>query len=454
MPTLLLLCLLLVAVPVTAAVPKPTDFGYGCPLPLVDETGLYTLTLPLTVYERVTRADLGDLRVFNGAGEPVPHALRRPPQPTDQPQVRQAIPFFALPSGPPSQTGDLALQVSRHTNGTVIRVESGQAGLQPGPTGYLLDTSALQPSPAALELTWAGDRSSVFTLSLAHSSDLSHWSPLVDRAVLADLNAQGKNLTLRRITLPTKPLPYIRLDCLDCRVPLDLQAVTALSTIPAPAEQWQWLRLTPETIETDKGEQVVVYNLKARVAVTALQLRFSQANSLVKATIESRPSSDLAWQPRARSTFFRLNLEGKERKGDPALCGPTSDGQWRLRLDPDSGLSDAPQAPQLELGWQAEELVFVGRGPGPYTLAFGSARPVTTRTDDLLLTAIGTTGDPLARRIEPGPVTTLGGEQALQADRPALPWQRILLWAILIAGVGLLAAMARTILREIQANKG
>lgn len=456
MPALLLLWLLLIAGPVTAAVPQPTDFAAGCPLPLVEDTGLYALTLPLVVYERLTRADLGDLRVFNGAGEPVPHALRRPPPPPDQPQTRLTVPFFALPARPASLAADLSLQVSRQADGTVIRVESGQAagqtGGQPVPSGYLLDTSALQPPPAALELTWADNTAPVFTLALADSSDLSHWSPLVDRAVLADLNAQGRSLSLRRIALPRRPLAYIRLACLDCRPALILEAVTALATAPAPAEQWQWLRLDPEGIETVDGEQVVTYSLPARIAVTGLQLRFGRTNSLVRATIQSRPSTDLDWQTRARGSFYRLNLEGKEQQNDPALCPPTSDTHWRLRMD--AGTEDRAKAPQLELGWQPEELVFVGRGPGPYTLAFGSARLATAPPDDLLLTAIGTAGSaPLVRRIEPGPVSSLGGEQALQPDRPALPWQRILLWIILLAGVGLLAAMARTIYREIQAGK-
>jgi len=457
MPALLLLWLLLIADSVTATVPKPTDFAYGCPLPLVDETGLYALTLPLAVYERVTRTDLGDLRVFNGTGEPVPHALRRPPPPPDQPQARQTVPFFVLPARTASLAADLSLQVSRQADGTVIRIESVQAGGrttdQPGPTGYLLDTSALQPPPAALELTWAGETAPVFTVALADSSDLSHWSPLVDRAVLADLNAQGRSLTLRRVILPRKPLAYIRLDVLDIRQPLALEAVTALATTPAPAEQWQWLRLDPEGVETMQGEKVVAYRLQARIAVTGLQLRFARTNSLVRAMIESRPATDLGWQPRARGTFYRLNVEGKEQQNDHALCPPTSDTHWRLRLDP--GTEDAATVPQLELGWQPEELVFVGRGPGPYTLAFGNARLATVPPDDLLLIAIGNTSPaPLVRRIEPGPVSPLGGEQALQPDRPALPWQRILLWAILLAGVGLLATMARTLFREIQARKG
>ena len=67
-----------------AAAPlDPQDFAYGLSLRASDAP-IQTYALPLEVYRGVTRADLGDLRVFNEAREEVPHAVRalvvRPPQ--------------------------------------------------------------------------------------------------------------------------------------------------------------------------------------------------------------------------------------------------------------------------------------------------------------------------------------------------------------------------------------
>ena len=71
MKSLVLACVLLLALtdPVTAAAPDPQDFAYGCQLPAAEDGGVFSLPLPLAVYERVTQSSLGDLRVFNGAGE-------------------------------------------------------------------------------------------------------------------------------------------------------------------------------------------------------------------------------------------------------------------------------------------------------------------------------------------------------------------------------------------------
>jgi len=453
----MMLFLLCCHIPAFAATPVLDDFAYGCQLPQVEDTGAYALTLPLAVYEKVVRSDLGDLRVFNGAGETVPHALRSLQKAEEPKQIRRAIPFFPLQGKPSPTAADLSLRVSRHTDGTVITVDAGATAVGPASTGFLLDLQGLEPAPAALELQWAKGGTALFSVALAQSNDLTHWSPLVGRTVLADLDYQGKSVTARRIALPGKPLPYIRLDCLDCQEPLQLQTVTAVSGTAIPPEQWQWLRLPPQKVTPDHGELVMEYALEAKMTVTGLQLGFARTNTLVRAVIESRPATDVGWRHRASANFYSLTLEDKELNNELVQCAPTSDRHWRIRIDArDGGSEGSPLAVHLKLGWQAEELVFVGRGSGPYTLAFGSTKLAEqmARPNNALLTAMrDTRSESLIRRIEPGAIKTLAGEQALNPGLSAAAWKKILLWGVLLAGVGLLALMARTIYREMQAKK-
>lgn len=453
---LFILLLLCYHTPVLAAPPVLDDFAYGCQLPQVDDTGVYALTLPLAVYEKVTRSDLGDLRVFNGAGETMPHALRSLQKAEEPKQIRQTIPFFPLQGKPSPTTSDLSLRVSRHADGTVVTVDAGATALSPVSTWYLLDLHGLEPAPSALELQWAGGRTSVFSVALAQSKDLTHWSPLVGRTVLADLDYQGKSVTARRIALPGNPLPYLRLDCLDCQEPFQLQTVTAVSGTAIPPEQWQWLRLPPQKITPAPGELVLEYELEAKMTVTGLQLGFARTNTLVRAVIESRPATEVGWRLRASGDFYALTLDGKELRNELAQCAATSDRHWRIRIDTrDSGTEGNPSAIQLELGWQADELVFVGRGSGPYTLAFGStklAEQLAPPNNALLSVMRDSRSESLIRRIAPGAVQTLAGEQALHPRMSAAAWKKILLWVVLLAGVGLLALMARTIYREMQAK--
>ncbi|MFC6330809.1 DUF3999 family protein, partial [Alloalcanivorax gelatiniphagus] len=65
-----------------AAAPAPEDFAEGIPLQASAPASAYRLPLPDAVYALSTRDDLGDLRVFNRAGQVVQHALCSPPAPS------------------------------------------------------------------------------------------------------------------------------------------------------------------------------------------------------------------------------------------------------------------------------------------------------------------------------------------------------------------------------------
>ena len=70
---LLIVCLL--SAPAQAGPPHPTDFAFGLPVETEGEAALWRISLPETVYRHVTRADLGDLRVFDRAGHTMPYTL-------------------------------------------------------------------------------------------------------------------------------------------------------------------------------------------------------------------------------------------------------------------------------------------------------------------------------------------------------------------------------------------
>lgn len=459
---LLILLALLGGIHTAAAAPLvPGDFAYGCALPATSGAGVFRASLPLAVYEKTLRADLGDLRVFNAAGEMVPHAVRRIAEAPKE--ISTSLPFFPLPGARRPLTADLSLRVIRSTEGAVVTVDATEnSGQEPLPASYLLDLSGLVVPPTELELQWDGP-SGLFAVSLTHSNDLAHWSLLVDKAVLADLSANGGAVTARRIALPRATLPYVRLDCLDCadhKKPLQLRAATALSgTAPAP-DQWQWLRLPAAQVSEQAGQRTIEYRMPAKAPVTAVQLGFPAANSLVRALIESRSTSSDSWRPVTRADFYRLDLHDKSLVNPMAHCAPNQDPLWRISVSADAA---AGQTPQLELGWRPEELIFLGRGAGPYTLAFGNAAmtepqsastTITNAQETLVLAALrDTQSESLIHRVEPGPVQTLGGEQALKPRLSAASWKKLLLWAALIAGVVLLALMTRTMYREMRAKQ-
>ncbi len=52
------------------------DFAYGIKIDVPAGSAVAATSLPEQVYEDAYRRDLGDVRVFNADGEPVPHMIR------------------------------------------------------------------------------------------------------------------------------------------------------------------------------------------------------------------------------------------------------------------------------------------------------------------------------------------------------------------------------------------
>ena len=144
LPSLVLLVLLGLACPPLLAAapavvePQPGDFFAGFQLQLEGEGPFYRLRIPEEVYAASRRADLSDIRVFNGKGETMAQALRRPTEASAPQGEPRAVPFFPLHREEGGQAGGgLAVAVVRDDSGAIltVREEGGERRLY----GYLLD---------------------------------------------------------------------------------------------------------------------------------------------------------------------------------------------------------------------------------------------------------------------------------------------------------------------------
>ena len=84
------------------------DFAYGREVELRTSGPLQTLLLDLPIYRGTVEPRLADLRVFNAAGEAVPHAIRSLAQPESRLDDFAELPLFRLPEideGEPGSSG-------------------------------------------------------------------------------------------------------------------------------------------------------------------------------------------------------------------------------------------------------------------------------------------------------------------------------------------------------------
>lgn len=433
------------------------NFAYGFPLKIESGGAIYSLAIPEEVYRTVRRADFGDVRIFNAAGEAVPHLLREAGENEADLHVTESIPFFPLLEGVEGGNGSgAAVNIKRNADGVIVSIatDSTVAIDKSEKRNYLLDLSGLARETGKLEFTWR-DGPPFITVQLLETDDLVRWRPLVDRAILADLEYRGHRIAQKTLILPVKPLRYLKLVGHEGQSLPDLQRVTAFSERLAERTQRRWLSLDEGRVGQNERRTVIDYDAGGHLPVDAVKLHFPEKNSMLRATVQSRSDITGPWISRCSTVFFSLKIE--DSTIDNGICSfrPVSDSHWRVEIIEDgAGVGKDNPVPSLELGWTAAELLFVARGSAPFTLAFGSGK-LKEAADrpgiGMVLQAVsGKDSEHVIKPAFVGERFDLGGKNALLAPTPPVPWKQWLLWTTLILGVAFLTFMVKHLLREMK----
>jgi hypothetical protein len=429
---------------------QPDDFARGLRLALTGEGPVHAVALPPEVYRVVTRDDLGDLRVFNGGGEELPHAIARSgAAPAGRPPER-ALPLFPLRGRSAEEATGLTIEVTRAPSGAITHVTTPRAsGADARPLqAYLVDAIGLDLPIAGLRLAWA-DTTSDFVARVVPewSDDLARWHPWGPPVTLAHLRYAGNRLQRSELPLPPRRVRYVRLSWPEGGPLPALDSLTALPALPEEPVR-QWARLEASSPEAHR----FLFDQEGVLPVDRVRFELPQPNTLARVELESAPSPTGPWQRRYQGLAYRLRVEGTDVVAPPISTPRTTDRYWRLRADPAGGGLGA-EAPALELGWVPERLLFVARGEGPYTLAFGSARalPSAFASEDLVQRVPGREGSGSVATSE-GDSFELGGPQRLTRERE-VPWTQVLLWGVLLLGVGVLLAMTIRLLRQVDRDQ-
>ncbi|WP_260115029.1 DUF3999 domain-containing protein [Xanthomonas indica] len=426
------------------------DYAQQWPLTLQDaDAGAYRVQLDDAVYRSAQRASLGDVEVFNAAGDPLPAALFAAEQAETAPR-RQPLPWFALPASRDGRAADLELIAERDRDGSVRRIQTRVAsGDADAGAGWLVDASALHAPLRALALQWAAAaQPQQARYRVEGSDDLRDWEVLVADATLVDLANQGHRLQQLRIPIG-REVRYLRLLPLAGASAPPLTGVEA-ELAPAPvAADWHWQQL--DAVSTDPAQHRYAFVSPGRYPVTRVDVALP-GNNAIEWRVQSRDSADAPWQDRA-GPWLAYQVGGGSRSSPQALTAPVRDRYWQLLATQDPGR----QRPALRLGYQPETLVFLAQGAPPYALAAGSAR--TQRAPAPLPAALqalhaqrGPHWAPATASL--GAVQPLAGAAALQAPAPPRDWKTWLLWALLVGGALLVVGFALSLLRKPGAADG
>lgn len=446
------LCLPTAGVHIACAdTPSPDDFAHGLRIETDGNHAIYRVELPESVYQGVTRADLADMRVFNADHDPVPHSLHNVADVEHVVATEQPLPIFPLETVERATGAVTALHITTSADGAVVQLDSApRQDAERYISHYLVDASQWETGINRLNFDWSGDQDNFVTeISIARSTDLTHWTPVQAKTNLLRLNYQGHRLEQTGVDLSVPPKQYLRISWPAGRDGVSLTGVSAHSSSRSSTTSRNWR--THGFRKVGDAPLAYEFNRTELTPVDRINLQLPQSNTLFDARLLSRASTQQPWRLRHQGMFYRLQVGEHELTHNDIGIDTTQDGQWRLEiLSAASGLGDI--GPALLLGARNQQLHFLARGAPPYTLAFGSATAEPAPSPmDALLTDIQNSSQPvlIGAAYFTHPVD-LGGEARKIPPPPPLPWRQWLLWAILILGILGLAFMALRLLRQMR----
>jgi hypothetical protein len=427
-----------------AAPVTPQQFAWRFAIEAPQQTPLQRLALDEALYGSVARADLGDLRVFNADGDVLEHAIVPPRAPAGAAREPEALRLFPLRGAATPAAGG-SLRIRLDASGALLELSGAGAAAEPV-SAYLIDAGTEHGAIATLRLAWREDAPDfVSTVALESSTDLRAWRT-VGSATVASLSHAGQRLGRHEITLDSSAERYLRLQWPAGGKGVELTGASALLQQRAEPPARHWTRIEGSTVAD--APHAWEFDARGWLPADRLRIAFAEPNSIATLRLLSRPATAAPWRERANALFYRLQVDGTELASAEVPVERWRDRYWRIEARESNG-----KAPALELGWEPDELVFVARGPAPFQLAAGSARvePAAQPVNRLLADLDDTHREALTGSARLGGRSSLAGPDALRPLPPPVPWQRYLLWGLLIGAVLLLLAMAVRLYRQMDA---
>jgi hypothetical protein len=380
----MMVALMLLAFGGAYAADRPEEFAYGIPIHADAQDALYEIEIPAVVYRGATRTDLGDIRVFNGQGEVVPHGLRPRALTSTERAPAVNLPVFPLYGEASDRLEDLNVRIEKRSDGTIVSIRGQAKASAAKLRGYLLDASALKRAVQALSFDWqSGADGFVRRIRVEGSDDLSAWTTVADGAALVRISFGGHQLQQNRVELHSPKFKYLRVSWPENHRPVESLTVLAEPAAGVISARRVWQNVASETVTGKAGEYY--YDLGGPFPFDRLRVELPQVNSLVRLQVLARQKTNGDWQPVTNATVYRLRARDAEVTSPEIPVISHGERYWLLRVDQKGGGLGAGM-PAISVGWVPQKLVFAARGAGPFQLAYGNvgAQSVAYSIDSLI----------------------------------------------------------------------
>lgn len=434
------LLLLSISLPLGAA-PVLRDFAYQAPLEPAGQP-LQRVELPLEVMLALTRGDLGDLAVFDLHGKPLPHSVISTPGG----EVRKTLdlPFHEFSRFLERHSRTVTTREQNLEPGTVTERETTETlAVRSRRSDYLIE---LVPGEARhafqrLELEWRHQPTDqLLELQVEAGNELDRLRVIQRRKTLT--NRESDDAGWRSIDEIPGGAKYLRLKAHQGIESFELIRVTGhyRESLAAPRLE-QVLAAAP--FEDDSGRY---YRVSLPSAVQPESLRIVPADDHSVIAGDLYAIRDGLENKRLIAGGFRQhNISGDGVRPSPPIELPRH-GLTEIWFTTKTELA---RAPRVELVYPQFEVIFLGDGNEPYSLAWGNHES-SARVSGLAELLDGDLQDAWRNsvRVAIGPRQSAGGPARLEPPT-VLPWMKWLLWAMLIAAALITGRMAMRLYREM-----
>ena len=437
-----------------ADTPGPRDFAWHATIELPSGAGIARIALPAAALAQLQSSDARDLRVFNGAGEPVAFAFMAPPGAPPPPRTKTrsypALPLYSAAAGTARPKGSMQVRINDAAGGNSVWVQMDGAPVAAAPrlNAVLFDTQAERQPVSAIELQATLPANTPVAISASTSADLAQWTPLPVRGRVYRFEGEGApaNLTLEFDQPVQLDKRYLRLDW-DGQPGVSVQGVTGIvATAAKPLERPRADLPAPVAA----GNNAIEIDIGFLTPIAALSLVTPQDNTLLPVRVFGRNDASQPWRLLGQTVVFRLGTGPLASSNAPLeLHGASA---RRLRVESTTGANLAAGRLSASAQFEPTQVLFVATGAAPFELAAGraDATPVALA----LATIASTLGN--ERKLQDLPLATVGAGtvQAVATGPlarlwPGAPGKTTVLWAVLALGVLLLGGVAWSLARQL-----
>lgn len=444
---------------------SPAAYAIRVPVTLAADAPLQRVMLPAEALVRLQSPGYADVRLFNGAGQPVPMALAgvAAASAPEESVVLPAYPILGAASAGAAGLEGLSLRIEERQGQRVVQIDTaGTAGPAATQTvrGALLDARNVQLPVARMALDVDLPAGQPVTFQVHASKGLKQWQPLAEtvlyRADAAAAPTAPGRLGNEQIDLQRADLKghYLRVTWGDAAVTLR-GATLATSSKTGLRERVSASMAVPPL---GNNPRELVFALPFATPVAALAITPPGSNVLVPVRVLGRNHREQPWSPLASAVVYKMTMGGKEQASGPVELGGVSVREIKIEADPKTPGFAA--APALALQFEPAQLVFLASGQGPFTLAAGLSGASAAASAFLPLASLVPGYQPALENQLPVALADVaraditGGKPADGALVPAaaasggISTRSAVLWGVLLAGVAALGLMAWLLLRQ------